>query len=265
MTSTRLGHRVPPRPLAAAVRGGAIRRAGSASPAAASRTSSVLTLVVGLVDEQVVQPAAGHHVLPQRHRSVLLDDDGGVAAHGHEPVAELLGVAHCRRQRHQPHRLGEVDDHLLPDRAAEAVGEVVHLVHDDVAEPAQGVRPGVEHVAQHLGRHDDDGRLGVDGVVAGEQTDRRGAVAAHQVGVLLVGQRLDRCRVEALAALGQREVHRELADDRLARAGRRGDQHPVTRLERLARAHLEGVETEGVERRRTASARDSACRAREAA
>ena len=37
--------------------------------------------------------------------------------------------------------------------------------------------------------------------VAGQQTDLGGAVAADQVGVLLVGQRLDRGGVEALAAL----------------------------------------------------------------
>ena len=58
----------------------------------------------------------------------------GLAAHGLQPLAELLGVGHGRRQRDQRHRLGQVDDHLLPDRAAVAVGEVVHLVHHDVAE-----------------------------------------------------------------------------------------------------------------------------------
>ena len=36
---------------------------------------------------------------------------------------------------------GQVDDHLFPDRAAEPVGEVVHLVHDDVAEAASAGEP----------------------------------------------------------------------------------------------------------------------------
>jgi hypothetical protein len=88
-----------------------------------------------------------------------------------EPVAELLGVAHRRRQRHHLHVLGQVDDHLLPDGPAEAVGEVVHLVHDDEAEPGRGSRPGVEHVAQHLGGHDDDRGLAVDRGVPGQQPD----------------------------------------------------------------------------------------------
>jgi hypothetical protein len=60
------------------------------------------------------------------------------------------------------------------------------------------------------------GALAVDAVVAGEQADASAVVAADEVGVLLVGQRLDRRGVEALAALGQRQVHGVLADHRLA-------------------------------------------------
>ena len=148
----------------------------------------------GAVGEQVVHPPADQHVLVERHRPALLDDGRGLAAHRLQPLAELLGVGHRRRQRHQRHRLREVDDDLLPDRAAEPVGEVVHLVHHDVAEPGQRRGAGVEHVAQHLGGHHHDRRLAVDGVVAGEQADAVGAVAVDQVGVLLVGQRLDRGR-----------------------------------------------------------------------
>jgi hypothetical protein len=164
-----------------------------------------------------VQAGADQHVLPERNRPVLLEHDRRVAADGDQPVAELLRVAHRRRQRDQAHALRKVDDHLFPHGTAEPVGQVVDLVHDDVAETPQRRRTGVEHVAQNLGRHDDDGRLTVDGVVAGEQADRVGAVAADEIGVLLVGQRLDRSRVEALLALGEREMDRELADHRLAR------------------------------------------------
>ncbi len=88
--------------------------------------------------EQVEQPLADHHVLPQRHRPVLVDDDGGVAAHGLDPATELLGVAHRRRQADQPHLLGQVQDHLLPHRAAHPVGQEVHLVHHDVRKSLQG-------------------------------------------------------------------------------------------------------------------------------
>ena len=66
------------------------------------------------------------------------DDHLGVAAHGVEPVAELLGVADRRRQRDDERTVvRQVDDHLFPDGAAEPVGQVVHLVHDDVAEAAR--------------------------------------------------------------------------------------------------------------------------------
>ena len=76
-----------------------------------------------------------------------------------------------------------------------------------------------------------------------------GAVPVDQVVVLLVGQRLDRRGVEALAALGQRQVHRELADHRLAGPGRRADQHAAALLQRLARLVLERVELERQDRR----------------
>ncbi len=38
-------------------------------------------------------------------------------------------LRHRRRQRYQPDRGRQVDDHLLPHRAAEPVAQVVHLVH----------------------------------------------------------------------------------------------------------------------------------------
>ena len=158
-------------------------------------------LAVVIVGEQVVEAAAGHHVLPQRHRPVLVHDDLGAAADLGEPVAEFLGVGDGGRQRHHPDRLGQVDDHLFPDRAAGPVGQVVHLVEDDVAEVLERGGARVEHVPQHLGGHHHDGRVAVDRVVTGEQADGVAVVALDQVVVLLVGQRLDRRGVEALAAL----------------------------------------------------------------
>ena len=160
--------------------------------------------------------AVGQHVLPERHRPVLVDDHRGPAAHLGQPLTELLGVAHRRGQRDHPDRLGQVDDDLFPHRAAERVGQVVHLVQDHVAQAGQGGRAAVEHVAQHLGGHHHDGCLAVDAVVAGEQPYPVRAVAAHQVTVLLVGQRLDRRGVEALAPGGQGQVHGELPDHGLA-------------------------------------------------
>ena len=143
----------------------------------------------------------------------------------------------------------EVDDHLLPDRAAEPVGEVVDLVHDDVPEPHEGGRGRIHHVAEHLGGHDDDRRLAVDRGVTGEQADVAGAVATHEVGVLLVGEGLDRRGVERLSPGRHREVDGELAHHRLAGAGRGGDEDAVARLQRLARLELERVQREAQRRR----------------
>lgn len=60
--------------------------------------SGAAAAVVGLLLEEVVHPAACQHVLPERHGAVLGDDDPGVPADGVQPVTELLGVGHGRRQ-----------------------------------------------------------------------------------------------------------------------------------------------------------------------
>ena len=192
--------------------------------------------------EQVEHPVTDEHVLPERHRPHLADHDRRVAADGDQPLAELLGVAHRRRQRDQGDRLREVDDHLLPDGTAEPVGEVVHLVHDHVAEAVDRRGVGVEHVAEHLGGHHDHRRVAVDRVVPGQQADLVLAVPIDQVGVLLVGQRLDRRRVERLAALGEGLVDGELAHHGLPGTGGCADEDTGALVERLARLDLERVE-----------------------
>jgi hypothetical protein len=194
-----------------------------------------------LVDEEVVHPLPDHHVLPQRNRPVLGDHHRHVSPDLREPGAELLRVRHRGRQRDQPDLRREVDDHLLPDRAAEPVGEVVDLVHDDVPEPREGGRGRIHHVAEHLGGHDDDGGLAVDRGVTGEETDVAGPVAADEVGVLLVREGLDRRGVERLSPGRHREVDGELAHHRLAGAGRGRDEDAVAGRQRLARLDLERV------------------------
>ncbi len=196
------------------------------------------------VHEQVVQPLVDQHVLPQRYGTVLTDHDARVTSHGGQPLAELLGVADGGRKRHQLDVVGQVDDHLFPHRAAEPVGQVVHLVHDDEAEPGQGAGARVDHVAQHLGGHHDHRRLAVHRHVTGEQADRVGAVDGHQVLELLVAQRLDGRGVERLAPGPQRQVDGELADHGLAGPGGGRDQDAVPVGDGLHGLHLERVRLE---------------------
>jgi hypothetical protein len=151
-------------------------------------------------DEQGQQLAAEQVVVVQRDRPALLDHDLGLPAGRLEPRAELLGVGHGGRQGGDLDLDREVDEHLLPDRAADPVLQVVDLVHDHEAQAGQGRAALVEHVAQHLGGHHHHRRIAVDGVVAGEQADVGGVVARDEVAELLVGQRLQRRGVERLAA-----------------------------------------------------------------
>jgi hypothetical protein len=199
----------------------------------------------GVIVEQVEQPLTHEHVLPQRHRPVLVDNHRGVAAHGLDPAAELLGVADRRREADQPHLLGEVQDDLLPHRTAHPVGQEMHLVHHDIGQRTQRLRPGVQHVAQHLGGHHHHRGVAVDGLVAGEQADPLGTVTAHQVAVLLVAQRLDRRGVEAFLPGRQRQVHGELPHHRLAGPGRGAHQHAVAAFQGFTSLDLERVEPEG--------------------
>ena len=176
----------------------------------------------------------------------LLDDRGCGAADGCHPVGELLGVADRGREADESRRVRRVDDDLLPHRPAVGVLQVVHFVQDDVAEVAQRVRRRVDHVAQDLSRHHDDGRFTIDRVVTREQTDSVGTVPAHEIRVLLVRQRFDRRRVERLRSFVQRPLHGVLGHDGLPRGRGCGDQDRRTSVDCVERPLLEVVEVEAV-------------------
>jgi hypothetical protein len=196
--------------------------------------------------------AVAHHVqVAQLHGPALLDHDGRLTPDGPQPVPHLLGVGDRRRQGDQGHRLRQVDDDLLPHRAAGGVLEVVDLVEHHVAQAGQRGRLRVDHVAQHLGGHHHHRGLAVDRVVAGEQADVVVAERPAEVAELLVRQRLQGRRVEDLAALGPGPGDGVLRDQRLARPGRRGDEDGLAVVEGVERPPLEGVEREapgGLER-----------------
>ena len=199
---------------------------------------------LGRIVEEVEESLAHQHVLPQRHRPVLIDHHGGVAAHGLDPAAELFGVAHRRREAGQSHVFGQMQDDLLPHRPTHPVGEKVHLVHHHVGQALECIGTGVQHVAQHLGGHHHNRRVTVEGLIAGQQSDPFGTVARDQIVVLLIAQRLDRRGVKALLPGRQCKVDRELADDRLTRTGRSADQDAVTTLQRFAGLDLKRIQPE---------------------
>ena len=93
--------------------------------------------------------------------------------------------------------------------------QVVHLVHHDGVQARECGRSLVQHVAEDLGGHDDDGRLRIDRVVAREETDRPRTVLGDEIAELLVRQGLQRGRVEGLGAAVESALDGELRDDGL--------------------------------------------------
>ena len=192
--------------------------------------------------EQVHHAVTDHHVLPQRHRAVLRNNNVRAAAHRIQPRAELLNVRHRSRQGNDVHMLGKVNNRLFPHRATETVRQVVHLIHDHIAQAGQRGRVGVEHVAQHLGGHDDHGCFRVNARIAGEQTHVILTVRAHKVVVFLVAQRLNRGRVERLHAAAQRQVDTELTHNGLTGTRRRGNEDGAVRLHSGTRLTLKIIQ-----------------------
>ena len=246
--STRLGVASTRRPLPRAgrsCRAARPRRTADASRRTASGFGRPPTNVSNRC-ETVVGPVVDEVAVVEADRAAQLDDRRRRAADGLDPRRQLGRVADRRRQADQPDVRREVDDDLLPHRAAVGVLQEVHLVEHDETEVVERRRAGVDHVAQHLGRHHDDRGVAVDGVVAGQQADPAGAVALAEVAELLVGERLQRCRVERPPAVPAGRLDAVLGDHRLAAAGRRGDDDVVSGVERVERLELEVVERERV-------------------
>jgi hypothetical protein len=184
--------------------------------------------------------------VPQLDGAALLDDRRRRPPHGLDPVGQVLGVGHRGRQAHEAHVGRRVDDHLLPHRPPVLVPQVVDLVEYDEAQPVEGGRPGVDHVPEHLGGHDHGRGLAGDGVVPREQAHPVRAVPAGEVAELLVGQGLERRRVERLAPLGQGLRHGVLGDDGLARARGCRHQHVPSLVQGVEGLDLKVVELERV-------------------
>ena len=199
----------------------------------------------GAQQRLAVLAAVHGEVVAQDDRPVALDDDGGVPPDRAQPAAELAGVVHGGREADEADLGWAEDEHLLPDPAAVGVLNEVDLVEHDRVQALEQVRARQQHVAQHLGGHDDHRRPRPQRGVAGQQPDVLLPVGGDQFPVLLVRQGLQRRGVEGLAVGRQGPVHGVGGHERLARAGGGGHQHRVPRVQRLEGLVLEFVEGEG--------------------
>ena len=184
-------------------------------------------------------------MVPQHDRSLPLDDDRRVASHRTQPATELVRVVHGGREADEANFGRAEDENLLPDPAAVRILNEVNLVEHHRVQALEEIGAGQQHVAEHLGSHDDHRRPGTQRGVAGQQPHVLFTVGGDQLTVLLVRQCLERCRVERLAVGGQGPVHRVGGHQRLARPGGSGHQYRVPRVQRVECLVLELVEGEG--------------------
>ena len=170
-----------------------------------------------------------------------------------DPVGELPGIGHRCRQGHQLHRRRAMNDRLLPDRAALGVVHVMTLIQHHGFHVRQGVvvliRLGVEHVAEDLCGHHNDGSLTIDAEVSGHQTDVVLAVGLPEIPQFLVGQRLEWRCVEHLLAMGEGPMDGVLPHQGLT--GSRGGTHHnrMPLVQRIDGLQLEVIQREGKNRR----------------
>ena len=122
----------------------------------------------------------------QRHRALVFDDEASGAPPRSYPRGELLGVCDRRRQGDNGDLPWQVDDDLFPYLATCQILQVVDLVENHDAEIIERSRVGIDHVAQHLGRHHHDRRITIDDVISGEETDTPLAIPRAEVAKLLV-------------------------------------------------------------------------------
>ena len=102
-------------------------------------------------------------------------------AHRAQPAAELVGVVHGGGEADEADLGRAEDEDLLPHPAPVGVLNEVDLVEHHGVQALEEIRAGQQHVAQHLGGHDDDRRPGAQRGVAGQQPDVLLAVGGDQL------------------------------------------------------------------------------------
>ena len=157
----------------------------------------------------------------QRHRSLGAAHHRGVPA---GPPAQVLGEEAdvAERGRHQQElRGGQFQQRHLPGPAAVGVAVVVELIHHHQAHLGGRAEPQRE-VGQHLRGAADDRCVGFTLASPVSMPTRCGAEDVAEGEELLAHQRLDRGGVEAAPAGDQGGQVRAGGHQRLAGAGRRG-------------------------------------------
>ena len=172
---------------------------------------------------------AVHDVLEfEGHGALCIVDKGHVAPGALLPrTLETRRVA--QRRAHRDHLWGpQLQERHLPRPPALTVPVEVELVHDDHVRVQRG--PLTQRlIREDLSRAADDGRVGVEGYVAGHHADVIRAEQGHEVKELLRHQGLERRRVIGAAPVRHRREVRGQRDHRLTRprGGRRN--HVVAR------------------------------------
>ena len=175
-----------------------------------------------------------------------LDDGRGSAVAPGEVLREEGHVAQGGRHEKET-RPGKGEQRHLPGHPPVAVGVPVELVHHHVVD--RRVLPVAQSdVGEHLCGAAQDGRVAVDGGVAGGETHVLGAELTAQGHPLLVDQRLDGAGVDRTPSVRERSEVQGGGHERLPRAGG-GVQDDVLPLEQLEdRLLLRGVEGEPLAR-----------------
>ena len=202
-----------------------------------------------LVVEQGMEALGAAEAELQRHRPEVAHDEPGRPVDRLDPIGQLPGIGHRRREGHQLHHRRAMNDRFLPDRPALGVVHVVALIEHHGLHVGQGVIArlglGVQHVPEDLRGHHDDGGLPIHGEVPGHQTDAFRPELLAEVPQLLVREGLERRCVKDLLTVGQGAVNGVLTNQGLARAGGGTHHHGVALIQGLNRLQLKVIEAEG--------------------
>ena len=211
---------------------------------------------VALVHDHFILLSAGNAVL-ERYYAVLggYEVDGALLEVAH-PLREPLGAVDGRGQHYQIYGGRQEHDTFLPHLAAVGVVDVVHFVEHHGIHAVHRQRCGhaqrlgrcsllEQQVAQDLGGHDDDVGVRAELDIARHHAYAIG-VDCLEVAELLVGKRLDGCRVKRALALGKRMLDLVLADQSLAAARLGSDENVLVVLDRVNRLLLKRIQGKGV-------------------